>query len=159
IDPSTIVDLAPYDRSYRAILEDDASLREWRRRFAGTLGVQEYYRKYSWRSLPVVLVTAIGRELPWYGRAGIQGFGIYAEPGDWLTYELTRLLAADLWWSGSLEGPERAGRYARERYGAAGPAMLGYLLAVERAGRTLFDRPAGDYGNPRAVEAARAGLL
>src|SRR5262249_37439535 len=77
---------------------------------------------------------------------------------DWVTYELTHLLVADLSWSGSLDGPERAGRYARERYGAAGPAMLGYLLAVERAGRTLFDRPAGDYGNPRALQAARAGL-
>ncbi|MQB02330.1 MAG: DUF4838 domain-containing protein, partial [Actinobacteria bacterium] len=106
-EPSTIIDFAPYDRSYTTPIYDDTYPRnvfydelitQWGQEYSGPLAFYEYYRKYSWHSLPVVLPTLIGQEMPYFHSRGISGFGIYSEPADWVTYELTHLLVAELSW-------------------------------------------------------------
>lgn len=161
----TIVDLAPYDRSYAAPIGSGTPpinalyagrIARWRTAgFRGEMGVQEYFRKYSWRSLPVVLPRLIAEDVRFYRDQGAEGMGTYSEPADWLTYELSHLLVAALSWDADLDAEAFVSTYLRERYGAAAPEVGRYVEVVEEAGRLLFDRPAGNYGDPRTVARAR----
>jgi hypothetical protein len=163
-EPQTIIDFATYDRSYRVPIWDPshewnrsyvALVERWRQAFGGELAVYEYYRKYSWHSLPVVLARLISREVRYYDRVlGADGIGTYSEPADWIPYELIHALLAALSWDPT-SGREFVRDYVCDRYGAAAPAMRRYYALVEDAGRTLFDRPRGDYDNLDAVTRAR----
>jgi hypothetical protein len=162
-DDSVIVDFAAIDRSYAVPIDDpDAeanadyldTLRAWREAFDGTMGLYEYYRKYSWHSLPVVLADLLGEDLPAYVGVGLDAVGSYSEPADWLTYEPTHLLVAALAWDTDRSTDAYVGRYVSERYGPAAEAVSSYLLQVEDAGRTLFDSFAGRFDDPDAVERA-----
>lgn len=164
-DESVIIDFAPYDRSYEAPLyqldgrcrfdEEERSYGEifdaWRETFDGEMGLYEYYRKYSWHSLPVALPELIGTEIPWYESKGLEGIGIYSEPADWITYELNHLLVAAFSWDTAPDGEDVLTTYLDDRYGAAAPAMRKYFTAVGAAGRTLFDRAQGDYESSDTV--------
>jgi hypothetical protein len=162
-DDRVVVDFAAIDRSYAAPIDDPDvasnrayldTLREWREAFDGTMGLYEYYRKYSWHSLPVVLPDLIGDDVPGYVDVGLDAVGSYSEPADWLTYELTHLLVAALSWDTDLSADGYVQRYLAERYGPAADAVGTYLLAVEEAGRTLFDSFDGRLDDPEAVAAA-----
>ncbi|MFB6217664.1 MAG: DUF4838 domain-containing protein [Halobacteriaceae archaeon] len=162
-DDSVIVDFAAIDRSYAAPIDDPGeaenadyldTLAEWRAAFDGTMGLYEYYRKYSWHSLPVVLADLLADDIPGYVDVGLDAVGSYSEPADWLTYELTHLLVAALAWDTDLDGDGYVGRYVNERYGPAGGAVGSYLLHVEDAGRTLFDSFEGRLDDPDAVASA-----
>lgn len=159
----TILDFALFDRSYaEPIFDSDSgsnreyveSLHEWREAFDGTLSVYEYYRKYSWHSLPIVLSDLIGREIPFYDSIGVDGLWIYSEPADWIPYELTHLLVGKLLWNTDLETESYVETYVQERYGPAADEMEEYLDRVERAGRTLFTEWDGNYDDREVVSEA-----
>lgn len=162
-DDDTILDFAPFDRSYSELIFDSDShsnrryvelLYEWREAFDGTLSTYEYYRKYSWHSLPIVLTDLIGREVPVYDSIGLDGLWIYSEPADWMPYELTHLLVGKLMWDTDLETEAYIETYLQERYGPAADEMKGYLERVERAGRTLFTEWDGNYDDREVVSEA-----
>lgn len=164
LDRAVIVDLAPYDRSYAALIHDDHTpanvayrelAKDWRGQTGGDLGLYEYYRKYSWHSLPIVMTDLISAEIPYYASLGFTGVGIYSEPDDWMPYELVHLLVARLSWDIGMDVPAWLTAYLTDRYVRAAPQLAGYLQEVELAGRALFDRPGGNYQSLAAVEAAR----
>jgi hypothetical protein len=166
-----VVDFAPdgQDRSIRVPTfeqtgEDteegyDDWLRAWRSAFDGPLGIYEYYRRYSWHSLPVVLPELIGREIPYYESVGVDGIGTYAEPADWITYELTHALVAALSWDADLDAGSYVERYLSERYGPAADAVGAYVERVEAGSRALFtsqkEALRGRHSDLDAVAAAR----
>jgi hypothetical protein len=123
------------------------------------MGAYEYYRKYSWHSLPVSLVGLVLEEVPAYRAAGLTGFGTYSEPDDWITYELIHLLVAELSWNVGLPGQAWLRNHLEKRYGAAAAGVSAYLDHVERAGRLLFDRADGNYGSIDVVRTVRDEYL
>jgi len=162
-DEATIIDFAPFDRSYtEPIFESETGknreyvelMSEWREAFDGTLSTYEYYRKYSWHSLPVVMPDLIGGEIPFYESIGLDGLWIYSEPADWIPYELTHALVGALMWDTGLDADAYVETYLAERYGPAADEVAAYLDCVERAGRTLFTKFRGDYDDLDAVAAA-----
>ncbi len=169
-DASVLIDFAPFGRSYRdPIFESDFArnvtynglIPRWKSSgFKGDIGIYEYYRKYAWHSLPVVLPELIGREIPHYRAQGATGLVIYSEPADWITYELTHLLVAALSRDTGLEADDYVAGYLRERYGAAAGPMREYFDRVEEAGRALLHRRGdGDFDDPDSVSRARESYL
>ncbi len=163
-----IINFAPFNRSYAEPISGPTYernryyvdlIKDWRERFGGNIGVYEYYRKYSWHSLPVVLPSIIGADIPYYDSIGVNGLGMYSEPGDWITYELTHRLVAALSWDTSIDARAWVARHLQERYGAAASEMATYLDLVEAAGGDLFNRAYGDYGDLQAVSDARSKYL
>jgi hypothetical protein len=133
----------------------DDWLRAWREQFDGTIGIYEYYRRYSWHSLPVVLPDLIRQEVPYYDEVGADGLRTYGEPADWITYELTHLLVARLAWDTGLDVTAWLNAYLDERYGSAAEAMSGYVTDVEAGSRAFLtsqkDALTGDFQDPEAV--------
>jgi hypothetical protein len=147
--PSVILDLAPYDRSHvlpiskqkYALLIDRWRTAQPRNDF----GIHEYYRRYAWRSLPVLLPHLIAEDVAFYVESGVRGLGMYSEPADWLTFELNHLLTATLSFDPSVEVEAFVRTYVAERFGTAAGAMADYLRLVESAALVIFDRPFGDF--------------
>ena len=167
---STLIDFAIYDRSYSEPLFGESYpinayynevLKRWRDSgFQGDTCIYEYYTKYSWHSLPVVLPRLISAEVPYYCKVlGADGIGIYAEAADWITHELTQRLVAALSWNADLDGAAFVKSYLSERYGPAAEEMAAYLDLVEDAGRALYDRVQGNYENLENVSKVREGYL
>lgn len=166
---ATIIDIAPFDRSYAQPLFEagdptnqyyDRLVKKWRDSgFRGDLGIYEYYRKYSWHSLPVVLPRLISEEVPYYLSRGANGLGIYSEPADWLTYELTHALVAALSWDAGVRANDYVAAYLNDRFDAAAGEMGAYVELMEHAGRLLFDRVRGNYDSPEVVTKVRECYL
>ncbi len=155
-----LVDIAPYDRSIAEPIFAQASERNayytaligrWRESFDGVLGVYEYYRRYSWHSLPNNLLRLMGVEIPYYHARGVRGLGSYAEPADWITYEASHRLFADLCWNAKLDPEAWLHRYCARRFGAARDAAQVYFRLVEQAGQRLYPDPAGALDSLAAV--------
>jgi hypothetical protein len=157
-DASVIVDLATFDRSHTEPISGTTNrkyvrlLERWREtQPANAIAICEYYRRYAWRSLPVILPQLIGSDFGQYRAAAVTGLGIYSEPADWLTFELNHLLVARLSWNVDLDVSAFTQTYLDERFGSAAAVMQQYLVLVEEAARTIFDRPQGDFANPTRV--------
>ncbi len=170
-DPATFIEFAPSGRSYRDTLWEsnhpknkvyNGLIKQWRAAgFQGDVAIYEYYRKYSWRSLPVVLPRLVAREIPHYRSQGAVGLRIYSEPADWITYELTHLLVARALWDARLDAGDYVTNYLRDRYGpTAAPPMQTYFDLVEAAGRLLFHQSShGDFGQQDVLAPARDKYL
>lgn len=94
-----------------------------------------------------------------YHAMGADGFGIYSEPADWITYELTHFQVAAFSWDCARPVEQFLHAYLDTRYGAAASDVLAYLDLVEAAGRALFDRPGGNYGDTAVVTGVREAFL
>lgn len=135
-DPEVIVDFAAYSRNYDGHLGDPAiganvpfadALRAWRTTHSGPLAMYEYYRRYRWRSLPVHPLATIAGDTAFEAGLGLDGIGMYSEPGDWITYEHVQSLVAALAWDSSLDAEEFLDGYLHARFGdRAVPAMRRY---------------------------------
>ena len=161
-DASDLIDVAPYNRSYRVSIVGPVranqqfveTLGRWRTAFPGSIGVFEYYAKYLWHSLPVTLPKLMARDLRFYRAMGATGMGMSSEAANWIPYELSHLLLTDLEWNSGLNVARYVSRYLSERYGRSAPFMHRYLDAVDKAGRALWVNAAGDYGNPSSTAQA-----
>ncbi|MQB01445.1 MAG: DUF4838 domain-containing protein [Actinobacteria bacterium] len=160
---ANIVDIAPYDRSYKVPIYDPSAetnayyndlIKRWHNAYDGSIGIYEYYRKYSWHSLPCTMPNLIAQEIPYYQSIGGDGLGMFSEPGDWISYEVAHALVAAQSWNKGLDTREWSSTYLSDRYGAAQDDMATYLGKVESACRTIFITPGGDYSNPEAVSQA-----
>ncbi len=151
-----MVDFAAYNRSYTHNLFDSsdqknrqfaAILRAWadRAHFKGALCYYSYYRKYSWDSRPVILTHLIAAEAGEFRHLGLSGLGSYSEPADWVTYEFTHYLVAQVSWNPSLDVDRFLSDYLDARYGRAANGMRVYFNSVEKAGQILFDSPGGAF--------------
>ena len=102
------VDFCPINQSFEKQIYDKSSVRnneyakelkKWRANFSGDIGLYSYYRKYAWRSAPVVIPQYIQKDMQWYADLPLQGISTYAEPGDWFTYELNHFILAQVSWN------------------------------------------------------------
>ncbi len=135
------------NREYR-----DALL-AWRERCPDLpLLVYSYYRKYSWKSLPVLLPELIAAELAGYYQAGVVGLGSYSEPGDWQTYELQHWLVARLSWDPGEDLEAALSGYLGARYGDSAGSLREALRKAAALWGTAFT---GFHDQVRSAEHAR----
>lgn len=167
LDPGVLVDFCPIGQNFDVDIDDPAggnnaqyvdAVRAWRARFGGDIGLYSYYRRYAWRSLPVLLPRYIQRDLRWYAAVPLQAVGTYAEPGDWGTYEANHYALAALAWNPDGDVEALLDDYARARFGEAWRPARAALAALEDVVRVYGSVP---YSRPRPAEqvaAARAAL-
>ncbi len=143
IDSNVIMEFCPIRQTFARPIWDwsakqnvpyHEALLKWFGRdvFKGDIGIYTYYRRYVWRSLPVVVPNFIASELRWYHSLGVSGIRSYSEPGDWFTYELTHYAIAKLSWNVNLSIPSLVREYCADRFGAAGPDVGKYFGIIEQ---------------------------
>jgi hypothetical protein len=140
LDRGVIVDFCPIDQSFDAPIDDAttpnnaryaAALQEWRRAHPGPLGAYTYYRKYAWRSLPVLIPHYMQRDVRWYAGVPVQRISTYGEPADWFTYELNYLAFGKLAWNPETDVDSLVDRYAEARFGSAHEVATAALATLE----------------------------
>ena len=160
LEDNVAVDFCPITRSYDRRIYDPASrinrqyhdlLLDWFESpsFGGELNIYTYYRKYAWRSLPILLPGLITDELRHYASLGVAGIGSYSEAGDWWTYELQHYVIAKLSFDAGTSLDDLLDDYFTHRYGSAGPhirdlvrLLEGFMPQVARIpGTVLGGRP------------------
>lgn len=160
---STIIDFAPIARSQTIPIYEGENkeftdvIDHWKDVYAGDFAIYSYYRRYSYHSAPVVLGKLIGEDIPYYSKKNINGIGLYSEPADWMPFELSHLILADMSWDTSIDSDKYIKIYTEDRYGKASDEMGNYFDLVEDAGRTIFYKPFNSYDNLENIEKAREG--
>lgn len=121
------VDFCPINQCFEKQIYDTASLRnreysselqKWRAHYKGDLGIYSYYRKYAWRSAPMVIPHYIQKDMQWYAKIPAQGISTYAEPGDWFTYELNHFALGQISWNPDVNVDSISRLFFSARFGA-----------------------------------------
>lgn len=161
LDPDVIVDFCPIDQNFDSPIDGDvpnvryaAAMMEWRRAHPGPLGAYTYYRKYAWRSLPVLIPHNMQRDMRWYTHVPVQRISMYGEPADWSTYELNYLAFGKLAWNAELDVDSLITRYAEARFGAARGAAAAALATLESVYRLRGSIPFSAADTPEQLDAA-----
>ncbi len=150
MDRETLIDICPISQCFEYQIYDDRSsvnagyvrnIRAWRKGFEGDISIYSYYRKYAWRSLPVVFPPYIQRDLVFYRDEGIRGISTYAEPGDWFTYELNHYCLARLAEDPGQDVSALAAEFCEARYGSSGGLIAGALIALGNITRRYCNIP------------------
>lgn len=137
MDKDTLIDICPIAQCFEYQIYDDrsnvnagyvASIRAWRKAFEGDISIYSYYRKYAWKSLPVVFPQYIQKDLIFYDDEGVCGISSYAEPGDWFTYELNHYCLSRLAEDPRQDVNKLTAEFCEARYGASGGVIAGVLL-------------------------------
>lgn len=178
MDKNVLVDFCPirqcfeyqiFDRRSPINADYVANLRAWLKDFDGDISIYSYYRKYAWKSLPVIIPHYMQEDLKFYLNEGVRGISSYAEPGDWFTYELNHYVLARLAWDPSADVNAIVAEFCEARYGPAHHAAAMALMALERTTRRFSSipgtslKPADEIARRRAelqdhVEQVRAEL-
>lgn len=128
LDRDILLDFCPINQSFEFAIDDDGSpenqiyhraFQAWRRTFDGDISIYSYYRKYAWRSLPVILPHYLQRDLRYYRGAGAQGISVYSEPGDWFTYGVNHFVLGNLAWNPNLSVDSLVRQYCDIVYGSS----------------------------------------
>ncbi len=167
LDRRILLDFCPIAQSFEKQIYESttgpnatyaAGLTAWRKAFDGEISVYTYYRKYAWRSLPVVIPHYIQKDLRWYQQLPVQGVSTYAEPGDWGAYELNHYALGRLAWDPGIKVDGLVNDFCRARYGTlAGPARE-LLLSMGEALRTHGSIPGTTLKAAEAVATVRQRL-
>jgi hypothetical protein len=167
LDSTVLVDFCPIGQNFDVDIDDPAgsnnrqyveALALWKRKFRGDVGLYSYYRRYAWRSLPVVLPRYIGRDMRWYARLPVRAASVYSEPGDWFTYETNYFTFGRLAWNPDENVDALLDRHARARYGDAWRTARRALASLEDVVRVYGSI---QYSRPRpadGVDAARVRI-
>ena len=168
LNPEVLVAFCPINQSFDAQIFDPASPRNagyaaaierWRKSFSGDVLLYSYYRKYAWRSLPVVIPHYVQRDLAWYGAVPLQGISTYAEPGDWGTYELNHWALGRLAWDPRANSDSLVALFGAARYGRAAGAAREALTLLEETTRIYGSIPFSKRRSVAEMGAARGRLL
>lgn len=144
LSADVMVDFCPIDQCFEAQIDDAANpknrlyataFRQWREGFDGRVNLYSYYRKYAWRSLPLVLPHYIADDVRWYAANGASGVSIYGEPGDWATYEVNHYVLARLAVNPDLDVDRLLDDFVRVRYGRHAATAIRVLDLFERVTR------------------------
>jgi hypothetical protein len=126
IDKNVLVEMAPFLQNFESqIYEPDAKynrefsdrVRRWAKSFKGDIGLSSYFRKYMWRSLPVVIPTYIQKDIQFYRNVGAEGALIFTEPNDWFTYELNYYTLGKVTWNPDVDMESTVDESLLARYG------------------------------------------
>ena len=151
IPSDVMVDVAPFYQSYREPIFDPTAkhnashldeLRQWTRNHDGPISLYTYYRKYFWMSKPVIFPGLMWSEMSYLRDRGVEGIGMYSEPGDWLTYELQHYLHARLAADTSQDVTALVQDYCETRFETGANAMSSWfwtLSKVTTRSTRLFD--------------------
>ena len=140
IPSDVLVDFCPIGQNFDVQIDDPsgsnnaeyvALIREWRSAFDGDISLYGYWRRYAWRSLPVLLPRYMQGDLRWYASVPLQGVSTYAEPADWFTYEVNHFVFGPLAWNPDANVDSLITTYARGRFGGHASAAKAALLALE----------------------------
>lgn len=163
-----LVDFCPIAQSFESQIYSPASLTnakyaaqvlEWTRRFAGEVSIYSYYRKYAWRSLPVLLPHYMQADLKWYAGARAGGISTYAEPGDWRTYELNHYALARLAWNPDVDMARVVREFSEARFGTAAGLARDLYDALEQTVRRGCRIPGTSLKSRAEIEKLRSRLL
>lgn len=150
VDRSILVDFCPdgqcfevqiYDPSAQSNAYYMTALKAWRSAFRGDINIYTYYRKYMWRSLPVLIPHYMQKDLQYYLSMPIQGIQCYAEPGDWFTYDLNHYTLGQLDWNPSVNVDTIIRDFCRTRYGRAAREAVHMYGALEDVVRRTCSIP------------------
>ncbi len=160
MDRAMLIDLCPFKQDFTKYIYDPtskenasfmANVYAWKKNFDGDIGIYSYYRKYMWRSLPVMLPHYMQEEVRFYKSIGIKGIYSYAEPGDWFTYELTLYALSKIAWNTDVDIDAAIQELCVVRYPGC-PALAKEVFEFfENTARFYCsipqtdDRPAGEY--------------
>jgi hypothetical protein len=137
MDKDTLIDICPIQQCFEYQIYDARSdvnagyvsnIRAWHKAFDGDISIYSYYRKYAWKSLPVVFPQYIQKDLVFYRDEGVRGISSYAEPGDWFTYELNHYCLSRLAEDPKQDVNRLIGEFCEARYGPSSGAIAGVLL-------------------------------
>jgi hypothetical protein len=126
MDPRVLVDFCPIGQCFECQINDPGSARNagyaaqlgaWMKAFKGDISIYSYYRKYAWRSLPVLLPHYMQNDLQFYQRMGVRGVSSYSEPGDWGTYELNHYVLGGLAWNPAADVDAMISEFVEARLG------------------------------------------
>lgn len=150
LNKDILIDFCPINQSFEKQINDPSAknnaayinaICSWRKDFSGNIGLYSYYRKYGWRSLPVIIPHYMQHDIQWYARVPLQGICSYAEPGDWGTYELNHYLLGYLAWDPYVNVDSLIRLFCTCRYGSAsGTAEAAYTL-LEQTVRVFGNIP------------------
>ena len=141
LDADVLVDFCPINQSFEDQIteasnernaEYSEALQAWREQFAGDISLYSYYRKYAWRSMPVVFPEYMQDDIRWYAVLPLQGVSSYAEPGDWATYELNHYMLGRLAWEPEQDVHEHSKQFAQARFGEQWELGLQTYRLLER---------------------------
>jgi hypothetical protein len=167
LDRDVIVDFCPIDQSFDAPIDDAATpnnaryaaaLVEWRRAHQGQLGAYTYYRKYAWRSLPVLIPHYMQHDIRWYASVPVQRISTYGEPADWFTYELNHLAFGKLTWNPETNVDSLVARYTAARYGRMHAVAAEALATLENEYRLRGSIPFSASDTPEELHHADVSL-
>ena len=168
LNADVLVAFCPINQSFDAQIFDPAStrnaayvaaIRRWRESFSGDIALYSYYRKYAWRSLPVVVPHYLQRDIEWYASVPLQGISTYAEPGDWGTYELNHWTLGRLAWNPRLDADSLVAAFVAARYDGAARAAGEALTLLEETTRIYGTIPFSKRRPAAEMGAARGRLL
>lgn len=140
MDKSVLIDFCPINQCFEVQISDPSSdrnanyadaIRAWRKGFAGDISIYSYYRKYAWDSKPMIIPHYMQADLKWYEQLGVQGVSTYAEPGDWLTYELNHYALARLAWNPDADVDAIIAEFCKARFGKCADAAGKLYLILE----------------------------
>lgn len=157
-----LIDFCPISQNFEHQISSEQSstnttyrqnLQAWMKVFDGDISLYSYYRKYAWRSLPVVIPRYIQKDVQWFRDNGLRGVSIYAEPGDWFTYELNHYMLGKVAWDPDLDGDAEIARFLRGRYGDAWETAGEALTSLEDIVRRGSNIPGSTLKSPEQYEA------
>lgn len=126
LDRNVLLDFCPINQSfehhiYEESFENNKAYKEnlvcWLKLFEGDISIYSYYRKYAWRSLPVIIPHYMQNDLRFYRDCGVRGISVYAEPGDWFTYGLNHYVLGNLAWNPDVDVDSLIIDYCAQLYG------------------------------------------
>ncbi len=167
LDPAVLVDFCPINQCFEAQIYEPSSernaayaeaLRQWRESFRGDVSIYSYYRKYAWKSLPVIIPHYMQADLQWYARLGLAGVSSYAEPGDWRTYELNHYTLARLAWQPSADVDAIVSDFCISRFGSSAGAAKAVYQALEETVRRASSIPFTSLKTPDEIGRCMARL-
>jgi hypothetical protein len=162
-EDNTTLDFCPIARSFQVPLWDTGNefnrpyseaLAQWLKRdvFKGDISIYTYYRKYAWRSLPIVIPRLIAQEAKHYQAMGINGMGLYSEPGNWFTYELSNYIFSRITFDSNLNVDDELSDYSQKRFGPAAGPLSQYLETIGTVGPAVLRIPGTVVPDQREVE-------
>ncbi len=139
-DSNVLIDFCPINQSFEFQIYEEGSgnnrmyrnhLLSWLKRFGGDISIYSYYRKYAWRSLPVMIPHYMQNDLLFYSSCGVRGVSVYSEPGDWFTYGLNHYVLARLAWNPETDVDKLITDYCSVLFGTEANLAVSVLAGLE----------------------------